>query len=65
MMIQDYIKESGLDIQEGVYMLYRNAEGKEIYNEWDELDELTQAQMSELAYQAERIMEKAGKFLKA
>jgi hypothetical protein len=66
MIIKDTVIDKGnenqrfkeLDISNGSHLFYRDADGKETFKEWDELDEETQRQLSELAGQAEGIVKR-------
>jgi hypothetical protein len=67
MIIQDVAIDKGkenqrfkeLDISNGSHLFYRDADGKETFKEWAELDEETQRQLSELAVHGESLILKA------
>ena len=60
MIIQSDVLGRGkeLDISNGSHLFYRDETGEEIYKEWSELDEETQAELSKLAVQAEELLER-------
>ena len=64
MILEDTVRGLELDISNGSHLFLRDEDGREKFKEWDKLDLETQAGLTELANQAEEIMEKGLKLLR-